>query len=122
MKILSSLLLISVAASSLFAQGSSKDLAIQKCGECHIMGSPTKENIQTMKAPPHWSIAKKLRENFATKELMMNHIVEYTFNPSQAKMLYPKETIKRFGLMPSQKEKVTHEEAKQIALYIVGEE
>ncbi len=113
--------LLVFTTSSLFAAANSEKLAIEKCGECHIMGVATKENVKNMKAPPHWSIARKLHENFTKKEDMVNYVVKFTLNPSTDKMLYPSETIKRFGLMPSQKGKVTEEETRQIAEYILGD-
>lgn len=109
-----------LATTTLFAATSIEELAVEKCGECHVMGVVSKEKIKNMKAPPYWSIARKLRENFDRTDYMANFVVDFTFNPSQEKMLYPPETIKMFGLMPSQKGKVTEEEIRQIVEYILG--
>ncbi len=94
-------------------------LAMEKCGGCHVVGSVSQEKINNMKAPPYWSLTKKAREKFATEELMTNYMVDYIFNPSKEKMLFPAETLKRFGPMPSQKGKVTEIQAKQIVEYML---
>lgn len=103
----------------LCASNEAEDLAVKKCGECHLMGVTSAEKIKNMKAPPYWAIAKKAREAFEKKEDRVKYIVDYTINPSEDKMLFPKETVKLFGVMPSQKDKVSEEEIKLISEYIL---
>ncbi|MGE0738693.1 c-type cytochrome [Sulfurimonas sp.] len=94
-------------------------LAVAKCGECHLMGEITKEKLSNMKAPPYWAIAKKAREKYEKEEDKIKYIVDYAFSPTEDKMLFPKETKEKFGVMPSLKGKVTQEEIRQISTYIL---
>lgn len=94
-------------------------LAVAKCGECHLMGEITKEKLSSMKAPPYWAIAKKAREKYEKEEDKIKYIVDYAFSPTEDKMLFPKETKEKFGVMPSLKGKVTEEEIRQISTYIL---
>lgn len=96
-------------------------LAEKKCGECHVMGVTSKEKIDNMKAPPYWAIAKKVREAYDTHDKQVDFIVDYSLNPAKEKMLFPEQTIKMFGVMPSQEGKVTKDELKLISTYILGE-
>lgn len=121
MKKIVSLSLILAAFSILSASQSREDLATQKCGSCHLMGKITKEKLSKMVAPPYWAISKKAKEAYETKEEAIKYIVDFTLNPSQDKMLFPKEAVEKFGLMPSQKGNVTEEEIREIAEYILEE-
>lgn len=94
-------------------------LAVAKCGECHLMGEITKEKLSSMKAPPYWAIAKKAREKYEREEDKIKYIVDYAFAPTEDKMLFPKETKEKFGVMPSLKGKVTEEEIRMISTYIL---
>lgn len=121
MKGLQNIGLILVSAATLFAAEAEKAerLAVEKCGACHLMGAITKDKLDNMKAPPYWAIAKKANERYDSKEKKIQYIVEYTLDPSEERMLFPKETKDRFGVMPSQKDKVTEEEIKIISEYIL---
>lgn len=121
MKKIASLSLILAASAVLSASPSQEELANVKCGGCHLMGKITKEKLSRMVAPPYWAISKKAKEAYETKEEAVKYIVDFTLNPSEEKMLFPKEAIEKFGLMPSQKGNVTEEEIKEIAEYILEE-
>lgn len=107
------------ASSMLFASDIAEDLANEKCGSCHLMGAITKEKLDRMAAPPYWAISKKVKQVSANKEEAINFIVDYVINPSEDKMLFPKETKDKFGLMPSLKGVVTEDEIRQISEYIL---
>lgn len=119
MKKLLSLLLILTTSNLLLASESAEELANKKCGNCHLMGEITKEKLDNMKAPPYWAIAKKAKEKYENDEDKVKYIVDYALNPSEDKMLFPKQTKEKFGVMPSQKEKVTEDEIKLISAYIL---
>lgn len=111
--------LIIVASGGLFASEDAEELANKKCGSCHLMGAITKEKLDNMKAPPYWAIAKKARERYQTEEEKVKYIIDYAIAPSEDKMLFPKETKERFGVMPSLKDKVTEDEIRTISTYIL---
>jgi hypothetical protein len=103
----------------LSASTEAEELAVKKCGECHLMGVVSAEKLKNMKAPPYWAIAKKAREAYDKKEDKINYIVDYALNPSEDKMLFPKDTVRLFGVMPSQIGKVSEEEIRIISEYIL---
>lgn len=113
--------LFGTLSSLLFASEDVEELAVQKCGSCHLMGAISKEKIDAMKAPPYWAIARKLREAELSREDKIKFMVDFAFNPTREKMMFPIETFNRFGLMPVQTGKVTKEEIERIATYILGE-
>ncbi|MDD3476851.1 MAG: c-type cytochrome [Sulfurimonas sp.] len=119
MKKIVTLSLIVGALCTMFASESAEELATKKCGECHLMGEITKEKLDNMKAPPYWAIAKKARERYENEEDKIKYIIDYALNPSEDKMLFPIETKKKFGVMPSLEGKVTAEEIKIISTYIL---
>ena len=122
MKKMVSLSLLVASFSILFASSqATEELAVKKCGECHLMGVVSAEKLKNMKAPPYWAIAKKARQAYETKEDKIKYIVDYALNPSEEKMLFPKETKVKFGVMPSQKGKITEDESREIAEYIIEE-
>lgn len=116
-----SLSLLVASFTFLFASSEAEDLAVKKCGECHLMGVVSAEKLKNMKAPPYWAIAKKAREVYEKNEDRVKYIVDYALSPAEEKMLFPKETKNMFGVMPSLKGKVTEDESRQIAEYIIEE-
>lgn len=113
--------LIMLSTSLLLASNSSpEELAVKHCGECHLMGEITKDKLDKMKAPPYWALAKMAKLKYSSKEDMINYIADYALNPAEEKMLFPHETRDRFGVMPSQKGKVTEAQVKKISQYILG--
>ena len=119
MKKLLILPLVIFTSLSLQANDAVEELAEQKCNECHLIGRLTKESFKEIKAPPAWGIARKVKEKYSNRLEGIEYIVDYALNPSPKKMLFPKETIDRFGHMPSQKGKVTEDELREIAKYIL---
>ncbi len=116
--ILSILLLASV---NLYAEQTAESLTVEKCGACHLVGKITKKKLKNMSAPPYWALAKKIKIAFPKREDSMNFFVDFTLNPTAEKMLFPKETRDRYGVMPSQKGLVSEEELKVIYTYVFGE-
>jgi len=120
MKKIISVALILTTSTLLLANPSSEELAVKHCGECHLMGQITKDKLKKMKAPPYWALAKMARLKYTSRDDMVKYIVDYAQNPAEEKMLFPHETRERFGVMPSQKGKVTEDEIKKISEYILG--
>jgi len=118
-KTLTTALLIATST-LLLANPATEELAVKHCGECHLMGKITKAKLKKMKAPPYWALAKMAKLKYTSKEDMVNYIADYALNPAEEKMLFPHETRDRFGVMPSQKGKVTEAQIKEISNYILG--
>ncbi len=112
--------LIIAASSLLQASEDIESLAESKCGKCHLMGAVTKEKINNIQAPPYWGMAKKVKAAYDNESDRIDFIVDYSLNPSEEKMLFPKETKDRFGVMPSLKGKATEDEIRKIAKYFLN--
>ncbi len=103
----------------LTASDAGAKLTDEKCTSCHMTSSSSaKLKDGKMHAPPMWGVVKKVKAHFKTKEEGMAFITDYTMNPTEEKMLFPKATKEYFGLMTSMRETVTDEEMKIIAEYL----
>ncbi|SFP18899.1 c-type cytochrome [Hydrogenimonas thermophila] len=100
---------------SLFA-ADGKTLFEQKCAFCHMTTKPTPQQRSQMVAPPAAGVMFHVKDRYPNKADAVNFIVDYAHNPSKEKALCP--SIRRFGLMPSQKGAVTKDELKAIASYM----
>jgi len=105
---------------TLQASQTAEQLVDNKCGICHLAGKLSKEKLQRMAAPPMWGVTKKIKTNLQTKDEQINFYMDFPLNPSKEKMMFPQETIDRFGHMPSQKGNVTEEELRKIAEYLLS--
>jgi mono/diheme cytochrome c family protein len=110
------LLSLSILAISLFASEGQK-LFEQKCTACHNITPPsTMSERQNIVAPPIGNVLYHLDMEFKTADAIKKHIVEFTLNPTKEKAIC--NSVKRFGLMPSQKESVTKAELEKIADFL----
>ena len=107
-----------LAAVTINAAPDGETLLNEKCAVCHIVSGITAEKLKNMVAPPMWGVVKKVKTNHKTREEGIAFIVDYSLDPSEEKMIFPKAAKERFGLMPSQKGNVTEEELKAIAEYL----
>ncbi len=100
-----------------------KLLLKQKCNSCHNINFPPK-NFDNEMAPPMMSISFHFQDWFKANtdaEKLQNQISfvkEYVLNPSLDKAYCTKDMLKKYGLMPSQKGKVTKDEVEAIAHYV----
>ena len=113
-----SLLLFSFAAVSVMAQEKGSILFEEKCAACHLKQRPSFEEMNTMIAPPIMGVMTHVKDVKTAKPEAVKFIVDYIFDPTAAKALCMKQSIDRFGLMPSQKGNLTKEEATTIAGYL----
>jgi cytochrome c len=110
------LLLLSILVISLFASEGQK-LFEQKCTSCHNITPPsTMSERQNMVAPPIGNVLYHLDMEFKTPDEIKKHIVAFTLNPTKEKAIC--NSVKRFGLMPSQKGNVTEDELNKIADFL----
>lgn len=100
------------------AQEKGSILFEEKCASCHFKQRPSFEAMNTMIAPPIMGVMSHVKEAKTTKPEAVKFIVDYIFDPSAVKALCMKQSIDRFGLMPSQKGNLTKEEALSIAGYL----
>lgn len=119
-KIIISVVTLLALSSLVQANQKMEELVDNKCGICHLSGKLSKEKLQRMAAPPMWGVAKKIKTNLPNKQDGIAFLIDFTMNPSKEKMMFPQETIDKFGHMPSQKGNLTDAELKAIAEYILS--
>ncbi len=100
-----------------------KKLIETKCATCHNLNMPPVVTNDEL-APPMMAVSfhvhnfvKPSDESQRTSKAIA-FVVDYIHNPSFEKSFCDKDSLKRYGLMPSQKENVTTDEAKAIASYM----
>jgi len=94
-----------------------------KCASCHNLEMPPlifKDEL----APPMMAISFHVHRFVEASDesrrtpKAVEFVVDYVLNPSLEKSFCDKESIKRYGLMPSQKANLTPQEIKAIAEYM----
>ncbi len=100
-----------------------KALLQSKCESCHNLDMPPK-TYPDEKAPPMMAVTFHVRdfmkvENPSEKrQRFIDFVVDYALDPSADKSFCDKKSLEDYGLMPSQKGKVTPEELEAIAAYM----
>jgi len=100
-----------------------KKLLEQKCSKCHNLEMPPFTS-KDEKAPPMMAVAfhvhsfVKPQEESQRTPKSIAFVMDYVQNPALDKSFCDKASLKRYGLMPSQKGKVTVAETKAIATYV----
>jgi len=100
-----------------------KKLIEQKCASCHNLDMPPTIYDDEL-APPMMAISFHMK-NFVTPTdesqrvpKAIEFVVDYVQNPALEKSYCDEESIKKYGLMPSQKENLSVGETKAIAEYM----
>ena len=112
-----SILLASVLAftTASFAQEKGEALFVEKCAVCHVMQIP--EDRSAMVGPPAKGIMFHMSEAFSSKEKIKAHIEDFVLNPTMEKAIC--NSVKRFGLMPSQKGVISEDELKIVSQWMI---
>ncbi len=109
------ILTLSLAATALFANAA-EELFMNKCAVCHVMERP--QDKSQMIAPPAKGIMFHMSEEIGSDEDILAHIKSFTMNPTKDKAIC--RSVRRFGLMPSQKENITEEELDIVAKWMIA--
>lgn len=100
-----------------------KKLLEQKCASCHDLTMPPlllKDEL----APPIMAVSFHMPNFMEPKDesqripMAIAFVTDYVLNPALDKSYCDEDSIKQYGLMPSQKGKVTEDEVKAIATYM----
>lgn len=100
-----------------------KKLLETKCASCHNLDMPPTLSKDEL-APPMMAVSFHVRSFVQPSNesqrvsKAVEFVVDYVHNPSVEKSFCDKESLKRYSLMPSQKDNVTKDEAKAIATYM----
>ncbi|QFR49065.1 cytochrome c [Sulfurimonas lithotrophica] len=100
-----------------------------KCASCHIemiSKEKTINNLDKIKAPPMVEVSNRLKENIIIKDddedthrhLVILFIKDYIINPNLDYFMCNAGALERFGVMPSLKGKITHQESQAVAEWI----
>ena len=108
------LLLFSLSSGSLLAS-SGENLFKEKCMTCHTMVRPADKS--TMVAPPAKGLMFHMSEDIGSDKKILAHIKSFTMNPTKEKAIC--KSVRRFGLMPSQKDSITQAELDIVAKWMV---
>ena len=94
-----------------------EQIFINKCAMCHTANKAPDRS--KMVAPPIKNVMFHMREAFGNRKDIENHIVDFTLNPTKEKAIC--KSVKRFGLMPSQEGKITKDELRLVADWMINE-
>jgi len=100
-----------------------EELIEQKCATCHNLKMPP-STYEDEKAPPMMAVVFHLKDfmkiNNAQDKVkkFIPFIQDYVIKPSKEKSYCDEESLKSYGVMPSQKGNVNQEELKSIAEYM----
>jgi len=95
----------------------------EKCSSCHNLNMPPVVSDDEL-APPMMAVSfhvnsfVKPTDESQRISKAIEFVVDYIFEPSFEKSFCDKESLTRYGLMPSQKEKLNKDEAKAVATYM----
>ena len=92
-----------------------KQLFTNKCAVCHNLSQPADES--KVVAPPARGVMFHMTEALGSQEKVKAHIKDFVLEPSKEKAIC--KSVRRFGVMPSQKGVVSKEELSVIADWMV---
>ena len=94
-----------------------------KCASCHALEMPPK-SFESEVAPPMMAVGFHLKDFIKANDAssheakFISFVQEYVIDPSAEKSICDKLSLESYGVMPSQKGKVTQEELGAIAKYM----
>jgi len=95
----------------------------EKCSSCHNLDLPPK-TYEGEIAPPMMAVSFHIidfiKVNVESQKIpkAIDFVKDYVINPDRKKSFCDKESLKHYGVMPSQKGKVTQDELQAIAEYM----
>lgn len=100
-----------------------QNLLLEKCSSCHNLDMPPKTSSDE-KAPPMMAVTFHIRDFMKVnnpsekKQKFIDFVTDYALNPSAEKSFCDKKSLEDYGVMPSQKGKVSKDELQAIARYM----
>jgi cytochrome c len=121
--VVSSLLFVGCNDESKKSSLDGKVLIKQKCSACHNLSLPP-STYENEKAPPMMAVAFHMKGFMQVSDESMRipkakaFVKDYVISPAASKSLCDKKSLEDYGVMPSQKGKVTGEELDAITDYM----
>ena len=100
-----------------------EELLYQKCSKCHNLDMPPKSYDNEI-APSMMAVTFHLKDFIKSNDpseheiKIIDFVKDYVINPSASKSFCDKKSLESYGVMPSQKGKVTTDELEAIAHYM----
>lgn len=113
------IVLFIIAAGSLVLAKNAEVLIKAKCASCHTLSIPKMEMMPSFKAPPMDAVMFHMKDAIEGDENLKNFIIDYVYNPDVSKSVCESNKVQKFGVMPSQKGKVTKKELAVISDYMI---
>ncbi len=110
-------MLLALSSAALFA-ASPAELLKSNCASCHLLTTPTPEQIPTLKAPAMEAVMLHVKMVYKDKKSAREFIVDYTQNPDKTKSVCESNKVAGFGVMPSIKGKVDPKDIATISDYL----
>ncbi len=99
------------------------------CSACHVELLDKKtalKTFKTLKAPPMNEVAQQLKKNIIIKDddddvhraVVIAFIKDYIKHPELAKVMCNPPAVDRFGLMPSQKSRLSEDEIDSVSAWL----
>jgi len=107
------LLFAATTAMTFATQGT--ELLKNKCASCHMLEAPEFHQIPTLKAPAMDAVVFHINLAMQDDKEKKAFIVDYVLHPDVSKSVCESNKVAQFGVMPSQKGKVSEEELAKIA-------
>jgi len=108
-------LLLLVATTAITFASEGVELLKNKCASCHMLEAPAFEQLPTLKAPAMDAVVFHINLAMQEDKEKKAFIVDYVLNPDAGKSVCESNKVAQFGVMPSQKGKVSKEELEKIA-------
>jgi len=113
------ILLAAIAGTFGFAN-SGEALIKEKCATCHTLEIPQMEMMPEFVAPPMDAVMFHMKDVIKGKDNLKAFIDDYVYEPDVSKSVCESNKVQKFGVMPSQKGKVTKEELATISDYMIA--
>jgi len=108
-------LLLLAATTAIALASTGTELLQKKCASCHMLEKPEFSQLSTLKAPVMDAVVFHINLAMDNDKEKKAFIVDYVLNPDASKTVCESNKVAQFGVMPSQKGKVSKEELDLIA-------
>ena len=112
------LLLAATTAVTLASTGAA--LLEKKCASCHMLEKPEFSQLSTLKAPAMDAVVFHINLAMENDKEKKAFIADYVLNPDASKSVCESNKVAQFGVMPSQKGKVSKDELELIATELLA--
>jgi len=90
------------------------------CASCHTLGMLHPSTISSLPAPPMNAVIFHLKSEHKSYEKQKKFIVNYALEPKPEQSVCDMTKVKKFGVMPSLKGKISKENLNRIAIHLLA--